>query len=313
MRRAAADFLRGAGWDAAAATPIAGDASGRRYWRVAARGRTAVLMDAGRDGDAVCTAFAAIATRLRGHGMAAPAILADGTDRGLLLLEDLGDLTVARAAADPDGAEAIYAAAVDALVHLGALPPPPGLPRYGPAEMAAACDLAATAHFRISAALWQPVRDALRAALERHAAATDTLLHRDFHAENLFWLPARTGIARIGLIDFQDAVRGHPAYDLVSLLQDARRDVDAGLERRMIERHVAATGAAADAFGAAYAVLGVQRHLRILGVFARLAAGGRSTYASLVPRVTRDLRRDLAHPALGDLAAAMARLVPVGA
>ena len=125
---------------------------------------------------------------------------------------------------------------------------------------------------------------------------------RDFHAENLVWL----GAAPLGVLDFQDAVAVHPAYDLVSALQDARRDVDPALEQAQIARYVAASGQDEGRFRAAYALLGAQRNLRILGIFTRLAQrDGKTRYLAFMPRVWDALQRDLAHPALAPLARAM--------
>jgi len=128
------------------------------------------------------------------------------------------------------------------------------------------------------------------------------LIQRDFHAENLLWLPNRTGVQRVGLLDFQDARTGHPAYDLVSLLKDARRDVPAKVERAMIARYVQNTNSDPRAFDAAYQLLGVQRNLRILGVFARLSLHfNKPHYVDLIPRTWAHLMQGLSHPALKKL------------
>jgi aminoglycoside/choline kinase family phosphotransferase len=130
-----------------------------------------------------------------------------------------------------------------------------------------------------------------------------TIVLRDVHAENLIWLPEREGPARAGLLDFQDALFGHSAYDLVSLLQDARRDVDPGLEEAMIARFLTA-GAVDDeaSFRRAYAVLGAQRNAKIVGIFVRLAErDGKLKYLDFLPRVSRLFVNNLEHPALADL------------
>ena len=155
-------------------------------------------------------------------------------------------------------------------------------------------------------ALWAPV-------LARGEAGASVFTHRDFHAENLLWLPQRVGAARVGLLDFQDAVRGHPAWDLVSLLQDARRDVPAEIEAAMLDRYLAARGELdADAFRADYAALGALNALRILGpIFARqITAFGREKYRAFLPRMWRQLERDLAHPGLSELKAWFDRHAP---
>jgi aminoglycoside/choline kinase family phosphotransferase len=153
------------------------------------------------------------------------------------------------------------------------------------------------------------------ALLETHLAAlpgTDSvLIQRDYHAENLLWLPGRAGVARVGLLDFQDAMRGHRAYDLVSLLQDARRDVSPPVAEAMLRHYIAATGADADTFTTAFHWLGAQRNLRILGVFARLCLrDGKPHYIDLIPRVWAHLQTDLRHPALAPLAGIVAETLP---
>jgi len=178
-------------------------------------------------------AFLAVTRHLRALGLSAPAILAEAPDQGLLLLEDLGDALYARVATAPGTDEAaLYRAAVDVLARLQAAPPPADLPRYGAPEMAEVATLAAT---------WYAGRpddaDALRAAVHHTLApcfdAPPVPVLRDYHAENLLWLPDRAGIARVGLLDYQDAALGAAAYDLVSLVQDARRDVRARSAARL--------------------------------------------------------------------------------
>ncbi|MFD0859509.1 aminoglycoside phosphotransferase family protein [Roseovarius aquimarinus] len=298
-------FMNGTDWAGAQMAPLAGDASNRRYMRLTKDGRSAVLMDAPADRGEDVRPFVHIARHLAGMGLSAPRILAEDSAQGFLLLEDLGDDLFARVIPRDPGCEALlYGAATDALAHLHAQPLPEGLARYDPALMA---DMAALA-FEWYAGDVDSLRRAaahasMLAALAQHAADDCVLIQRDYHAENLLWLPERTGIARVGLLDFQDAMRGHPAYDLVSLLQDARRDVPQQVERDMIARYLAETGAPEAEFDAAYHVLGAQRNLRIIGVFARLCLrDGKAHYIDLIPRVWAYLNRDLARPALADLA-----------
>jgi aminoglycoside/choline kinase family phosphotransferase len=142
-------------------------------------------------------------------------------------------------------------------------------------------------------------------------AVAKVVILRDYHAENLLWLPERTGTAMTGLLDFQDALLGHPAYDLVSILQDARRDVAPQTETDMIAYYLANTGKDEAAFQTAYALLGAQRNLRILGIFARLCQrDGKPHYVDLIPRVWSYVQRDLAHPALADVADVLASSLP---
>jgi aminoglycoside/choline kinase family phosphotransferase len=150
-----------------------------------------------------------------------------------------------------------------------------------------------------------------RDLLARHTKARAVLIQRDYHAENLLWLADRDGVARVGLLDFQDAMAGHRAYDLVSLLQDARRDVPPAIEELMIDRYLRVTGENEQAFRTAYAALGAQRNLRILGVFARLATDyGKPHYVDLIPRVWEFVQRNLANPALDRVVDLLADALP---
>jgi hypothetical protein len=311
-------FLAAHGWGSAARHALAGDASNRRYLRLKQPdGTRAVMMDAPPERGEDVRPFTAIARHLSALGLSAPAILAEDTQTGLLLLEDLGDALYARVLErDPAQEPLLYRAATDLLVELHRHAPPADLAPYAPPLMA---DLAALAldWYRHGATGEKDMalRARFCAEIETHLAAlpeTDSvLIQRDYHAENLLWLPDRAGVARVGLLDFQDAMRGHPAYDLVSLLQDARRDVTPETARAMLDHYIAATGADADAFTTAFHWLGAQRNLRILGVFARLSLrDGKPHYVALIPRVWAHLQTDLRHPALAPLAALVAEALP---
>ncbi len=300
-----------AGWQRQA---LAGDASARRFERLTGPGgATAILMDADPATGERLDAFIAIARHLTAHGLAAPAILAADTVQGLALVEDLGaDHFASWLVRHPGDSEVLYAAAVDVLVRLQAVAAPEGLPDLGPLRGAAmiaplfefycpGTDERARAH----------VTGLLQEALIAHAPVARTFALRDFHAENLIWRPDREGTNRVGLIDFQDAVVAAPEYDLASLLRDARRDVDPALRERMIRRFAAATGREAPLVHAACAVIGVQRNLRILGIFARLARrDGKRRYLDLLPRVWGHVADDLGHPALAALAPVLNRHLP---
>lgn len=311
---ARAAFLHAAGWAGARAAPLAGDASLRRYERLRRGGEAAVLMDAPPGTGEDVRPFVAIAEHLASLGLSAPRLRHADPVRGFLLLEDLGDGLYARLLdAAQDGLEGVlYAAAVDLLAELHTHPPPAGLAAYGPAMMAERAALAWRWYRRGAAGEAGDAAGAeraLRETLERLAPGAPVLVLRDFHAENLLWLPEREGTARVGLLDFQDALAGHRAYDLVSLLGDARRDVSPALREAMLARYLAATGLDPAPFRVAAAALGVQRNLRIIGVFARLAMHvGRPRYLDLVPRVWAHLCRDLAHPALAPLRPVVATL-----
>ena len=310
-----ATFLAAAGWEKADRRHLAGDASDRRYWRLARGTETAVLMDNPPGGADDPAAFAAMARHLAALGLSPPRLLAADTGLGLLLLEDLGDALFARLlTADPGREQPLYAAAVDVLTRIQAAPPPPALPDLSAQDWAEAAAMALTVYTHAATG---SVPDAeafiatLTRALRDHADGPRVLILRDYHAENLLWLPDREGTARVGLLDFQLGQMGQPGYDLVSLLQDARRDVSPATEAVMIARFAAATGASAQTFAAHYATLGVQRALRILGVFARLGlVAGKSGYLRLMPRVWGQLQRNLAHPALTDLRAICDRALP---
>lgn len=297
---AAADFLSAHGWGGARIEPLAGDASFRRYFRVVGEGRRAVLMDAPPPQEDI-RPFVSIARWLAARGFAAPAILGEDAAQGLLLLEDFGDTRVRDAIhVDPAAADPLYAQAVDVLVALRNHPAE-GLRAYDRAELQREAGLlidwycpavgAEVDQAGYRAAWDEVLGDAL-------ADAPVTVL-RDYHSENL--MVTAPG-APLGLLDFQDALAGHPAYDLVSLLQDARRDVDPALEKAMLERYMAATGEG-NRFLRAYHVLGAQRNAKIIGIFTRLwQRDGKPSYPALCPRVWAYLERDLSQPVLAPVA-----------
>lgn len=308
-------FLAGCGWGQAQRRHLAGDASDRRYERLRLGAATAVLMDSPPGGADDVGAFVAMADHLRRLNLSAPALHAADLTHGFLLLEDLGDDLYARLLqADPAREVELYAPAVDVLCHLQAAPAPAPLPDLSAADWAQAAELALDPYARLGtghAPDPAAFREVLTAAMAAHADGPRVLILRDYHAENLLWLPGRAGLRRVGLLDFQLGQMGQPGYDLVSLLQDARRDVSPATERAMVQRFVAATGADPVRFAAHYAVLGAQRALRILGIFARLAlTAGKPGYLPLIPRVWGHLQRNLAHPALADLRAVCAGCLP---
>jgi len=311
-------FIDASDWAGARIAPLAGDASNRRYLRLSdpQSGETAVLMDAPPDRGEDVRPFVEIARYLGGIHLSAPRILDADMESGLLLLEDLGDDLFANVIPrDPALENSLYCAATDLLGTLHDHPPPPGLAPYSPALMA---DLAMLAFDWYRAALGDPApsarasaHGAMLSALQTHASAADVLIQRDYHAQNLLWLPERPNDARVGLLDFQDAMLGHRAYDLVSLLQDARRDVSPQVESDMIKHYVTAWGGNPAAFNTAYHVLGAQRNLRIIGVFARLCLrDGKAHYVDFIPRVWDYLMRDLHHAALGPLLTVVQDVLP---
>jgi len=314
---AMADFLAATDWHTAEAHPLAGDASNRRYLRLhRPDGARAVLMEAPPEKGEDTRPFTRIARYLAGLGLSAPAILAEDASRGFLILEDLGDALFARVLErTPDDEMRLYTAATDVLVALQQHAPPADLPAYSPQLMADMAALSFDWYLKGATGEDGPARaechTTMHDLLRLHAPEQDVLIQRDYHAENLLWLPERSGVARVGLLDFQDAMRGHRAYDLVSVLQDARRDVVPATESAMIAHYIAATDVDPDRFTTAYSALGAQRNLRILGVFARLCLrDGKAQYIDLLPRVWGLLQRDLAHPALAPLASLVRSTLP---
>ena len=304
----AADFLDRHGWDDAEILPLAGDASFRRYFRIVAGERRAVLMDAPPPHEDP-RPFVAIANWLEGVGLTAPRVLASDLDQGLLLLDDLGDARMREALdADPAAERDLYEIAVDVLVHLHGHPPMAGLLPHGLEEWLAELELfidwyvPAVALADVDRRGWESAWRELLTPVANDGMGPVTVL-RDYHAENVMLVDRRGGIDRFGLLDFQDALAGHPAYDLVSVLEDARRDVSPELERAMIDRYVARTKAD-DRFERAYWALAAQRNTRILGVFCRLwKRDGKERYKAFQPRMWGLLERDLAQPSLGPVRA----------
>lgn len=302
------DFLRVHGWGEARQVPLAGDASARRYVRLWRGEKSAILM---QDPAGDVALFARLARYLAGIGLSAPRILAQDAGKGLLLLEDLGDGLIARLAKDAETETRLYLSATEALVALHAAPPPEGLPVATPERLAQMTDLAFT-HYAARPDAQAEVEALLLPILRQHAAPADVMILRDYHAENILDLPERTGAARAGLLDFQDAMIGHRAYDLVSLLHDIRRDVGRGALAACVDHYLAATGLGRAEFEASFHVLGAQRNLRILGVFARLATEhGKPRYLDLLPAVWTCLQTELSHPALAPVAQFLDRVLPV--
>ena len=289
-----------------------------------ARGWNAVArLSAGR-----IEAFAAVAGHLKALGLSAPAIPALDAANGLAVLEDFGDDLFTRVIEAGADETPLYLAAVEALARLHDAGEPPAL-LHGPGgdwpvltydetalqggadlfvewlprlDPRATFDGAAVAEWRQA---WAPV-------VAAGAAGASVLAHRDYHAENLIWLPERAGPARVGMIDFQDAVRAHPSWDLHSLLQDARRDVSPALEAQALDRYFALRPHIdRAAFMADYAGLAALNEARIVGIFARLIArDGKPRYRQFLPRMWRHLNANLEQPALATVARWFDRHVP---
>lgn len=309
-------FVANHGWGNADLRPLTGDASFRRYVRLVRPNGTAVVMDAPPPKENV-RSFLEVGRALAALGYSAPRVLGADEQQGFILLEDLGDDSYNRRIAAGHDEIELYGAAVDLLADLARHTAPATLPPFDDArilrEVELLLDWTWPALARKPAphdvraefyALWQQAIPAMR-------RSAPVLVHFDYHADNLLWLPGRQGFARVGLLDFQDAVGGPAALDLVSLLEDARRDVPPALAESMIARYLAVTGFAADDVRAAYAAVGAQRNTRILGVFGRLwLRDGKPGYLRLMPRVWGLVERDLAHPELAGLRRWFDRHIP---
>jgi tRNA threonylcarbamoyl adenosine modification protein YjeE len=340
-------FLETTGFGSADRRRLPGDASARSYERLTRDGQSYLLMNSPRraDGPPVrngkpysaiahlaegVTPFIAMARGLRERGLSAPGILHTDRAAGLLIIEDLG-YEILVTGNPPEPIEARYEAAVDVLValHRQRLPATLpievdvnyALPRYDLDALLIEAELlvdwylprlgtpAAKDKRNIYLALW---RDALAPAM----LEPGTWVLRDFHSPNLLWLSGRPGVAKVGLLDFQDAVIGPTAYDLASLLQDARVDVPEMLEIALLSRYTRARreaepGFDVPGFARVYATLAAQRASKILGIFARLdRRDGKSQYLRHMPRVWAYLQRSLAHPALATLSAWYSANVP---
>jgi len=345
-------FITQAGWGGADCLAFPGDASTRSYFRLRDGDKAAILMDAPGGAEApACpvdataqdrqqlgynaiarlagpntAAFAALAQALTARGFSAPKILSADIDQGFLLLEDLGDGLFARLIPRDAHEGLLYASAVDALAALyrssferdqQAFGHTWAIQDYDALALAAETDLFTDwyAPFRGKALTqaektdWARAWDAVLPVLDTHAPG---LVLRDYHAENLIWLPDRQAEAQVGMLDFQDALFGHPAYDLVSLIEDARRDVSPDLAAPLTDRFFENAGLAdREAFDAAVAVLAAQRNAKILGIFVRLSErDGKPKYLDLLPRVARHFVKDISHPALEPVRAAVRELAP---
>lgn len=341
-------FLESAGWGDAQLNALAGDASTRSYQRVRKGNRTAVLMLAPPKAEqASCprdasqrerqqlgynasarlagpnlAAFVSIAKALSDAGFSAPQVYAADTNSGFALIEDLGDDLFARVVGRVDEKE-LYRNAVEVLCHLRASKiDVPETERY---QLMKYDDLALETEARLFLEWYLPLKtgnETSAAFSEEFVAAIremlnglgseSTIVLRDFHAENLLWMPQRQGVKRVGLIDFQDALIGSPAYDLASLLEDARRDVSSETAAFALNHYCESAdlqhGFDREQFLADYAILAAQRNAKILGIFARLAKrDGKPKYLDLLPRVEAHFRNDLSRPAARPLREFFAR------
>ncbi|MGC2414250.1 MAG: phosphotransferase [Stellaceae bacterium] len=316
-----AEFLAASGWEGIAPVSLAGDASFRRYYRLADGAKRVVLMDAPPPLEDV-RPYVAVAAILRGLGLSAPQIHAEDSARGLLLIEDFGDDVYTRLLTGGADETALYALAIDTLIALHRAVAARGLPLLPPydaermlAEAALLVDWYAPEVLGRSLALasreeylvrW---RDILKLA----ELGQPTLVLRDYHVDNLMLLPGRPGVAGCGLLDFQDAVLGPASYDLVSLLEDARREVHPALRAAMTERYLRGfPGLDRAEFLRSGAILAAQRNVKILGIFTRLwRRDGKPAYLPHIARVWRLIEEDVGRePALAPIADWLDRHLP---
>jgi aminoglycoside/choline kinase family phosphotransferase len=307
-----AAFLDSAGWAGAERGTLAADASFRRYDRVRLGTRRAVLMDAPPEHEDIAR-FIDLANHLRGLGYSAPEPIRADLDAGLLLLEDLGDDTFTRLLTGGADERSLYFLATDLLIDLHRKPPEESvydaLPHYS--DQLFLDEVALLADWYIPAVFGQSLAVDARAnyiaswrsALPFARAVPETLVLRDYHVDNLMRIDGREGIAACGLLDFQDAVTGPASYDFVSLVEDARRDVPFALAEELRRRYLDGVPTMdANDFDRSCAILGAQRHCKVIGIFTRLCVrDGKSGYLDHIPRVWRLLENALRHPALTEI------------
>jgi aminoglycoside/choline kinase family phosphotransferase len=317
------DFLEGSGWGKAQRYPLDGDASFRRYERLKHGEKSAILMDAAPPKEDV-RPFVNIDGYLRRRGLNAPEIYASDVEKGFLLLEDFGtDLFSTVLSGNSPLSKSytekeLYIAAIDVLVDLHRATLPTNMPDYDDKLLLKECALFTQwfmphiecAEFNKEAeeeylAIWKDL-------IKLQKITDDVVVLRDYHADNLLWLPEQEGVKRVGLLDFQDAVIGSPIYDLVSLLEDARRDVDLLTVSAVIDYYIDTRKRInREEFMAAYSILAAQRNCKIVGIFARLAIRDKKArYLDYLPRVWKHIEYDIAHPVLQPLKEWLNRMVP---
>lgn len=318
IRREKKHFLNSAGWGNSSFLPLAGDASRRKYDRLASSdGKTCILMDAPPNLCGTSQPFIQVTNYLLGLGLSSPIIISADTDNGFILMEDLGDELFAKIADRCSKTEIeLYDASIKLLAKLHKSPVPNFLPTYTPDKQANLAMLSLEWYGQsangesYSADIVDDFIQILK-DLIGNLSGPEVFTHRDFHAENLTWLSERKDVRRVGILDFQDAVRFNRAYDLVSILQDARRDVPPILSKRCIINYCELSGASEEQLSQEMAVCGAQRNLRILGVFVRLACrDGKSGYLKLLPRVWGHLQKNLSQPSLNKLAEVVRKQIP---
>ena len=298
-------FLRHHGWDDAKTEKITSDASNRKYTRLFKKQNTSILMDSDPTTNESIENFIYFTKQLRKLKFSAPKIYGQDICNGLLLLEDLGSDSFANILkSKPHLENHIYQEAINQLIEIRKNKIPHLTRKY---------DLKILLQEAVLFSEWylSPLRASyesshllkiLRVTLQETLKQDTTLVLRDYHAENLMWLPDRRNNRRVGLLDYQDALAGNPAYDIASLLKDARREVPKKLQEELIKYFLKKTNLDHAVFSRDYSILSAQRNLKIIGIFSRLSIrDNKSGYLDLIPRVWKNLQDDLEHPSLNEL------------
>lgn len=304
-------FLSDVGWADAKRLKLDGDLSSRKFMRLVRPGGSGILMDAYPDNERSTEAFVRMTEWLRKANLSAPMIIAGKPDDGLLLLEDLGDLKVAGLfEAERRRRVTLYTGILDLLIHIRNQAPPP-LACPSALDLVRMTLLADDYYPGLDASGLSAFRSLLETVLADLVAESPSVSLRDFHADNLMWLPDRNGFARFGILDYQDAFLTHPVYDLVSLLTDARTEIDPEFRAEMVRKYAKKSGDDPERLGIAFAAFSAQRNLRILGIFFRSARDhGKTHHLSKVPRVHRYLVEALSHPVFADVSASALAAIP---
>ncbi|MEM9715124.1 MAG: phosphotransferase [Pseudomonadota bacterium] len=297
-------FVSASGFGDWTFTPLVADASARRYLRGSQGETSVILMDAPPDSGEDITPFLDVSKMLHGFDLTAPKIIAEDAKAGFILMQDFGDNLVAHHCAEqPEDEVEIYRTSIDVLAELSKHPAPAALEPYDRTTYHREANLV---HQWYLQNIDETARDAFAAALDQAldqlSVQNPVLVMRDYHAENLIWRAHETGTDRLGLLDYQDALAGHPAYDIVSLIEDARRPLGDGVFEATLTYASDTLGIERDTLRQDVAILGAQRNLKIIGIFARLyLRDGKPKYPPMIPHVWRLLQNDLAHPACNGL------------
>lgn len=305
-------FLESTGWANAEVTKVAGDLSARKYFRLRKGSNTAILMECAEENDPSLPNFIKLSNWLRSLGLSAPEIYAADTQGGLAIMQDFGESNLTSLIAEDAGIQKpSYEDIVDTLVTIRNANPPDGLDTPSAQDFCDATKLADSWYPGADAKALSAIRPLLETVLTEILETGPTVSLRDFHADNIIWLGDNPPVQRAGLLDFQDAILTHPAYDLMSLLTDARTDVSKDLSEHITQLYCQRTGDDIDETSKAIAALGVQRNLRILGIFTSAAIrDAKPHHLPALPRVYTHLMTCASHPALRSLATTLRAALP---